>query len=639
MKDQKTQSTFLSRMGYKQKKIAVIVTASILLAAIVFGIVWACLDHSFRYDREDLTPYIGSINLSDIKNMNLSVETDISDDDVDKEIYTLLTKLNNASHYAKKNVPIKENHAVYMYYEVYQYKTEGTGESATTTKELIASSTAFNAKDNSYVFRIGAGDFCQFLENKILDSALVPEGKDSQLPLGSISRTDLNGAAYNEGDTLVIKLKGTYTDSSNNTQTFYKEQSVFFQTAVRNETGNLPYNAENKILTNNKTTVDDNAALVAALKNALADKKNGESVTVTLPVYIAKDASAPTDVTFTCEIESSFRASMFVMSWGVDEGSKGIDEKMTIKNNKGEKVEIDKDSSVEFRFIVEETLSLGKDTVTELAASDNSTTSEEKGFEVPESIADTDEAYAEAFEKYTFERLRDAYIADLRKNDAYKATVLDALWQEIYKKYTEGDGSVIIGYPEKEIESYYKTALNNYKYDYHSGNTAATLQKTYNTAEEYILVKVYGKTASDVKAMSKAEVETAIESLIKADAKKQIARRLVVYSLAQANEITMNRAERKGYLQRAEESMVSYYRSTYEAYVNYGLMEMSKEQIELAAKNAAKESVNALTDSYIRDAVYLEKVGELFLTDGDFPGVVFTRENSATDDEHAGHEH
>ncbi len=636
MKDQRTKSTFLSRFSPKQKKIAVIVTASILLAAIVFGIVWACLDHSFRYDREDLTPYIGSINLSDIKNMNLSVETDISDDDVDKEIYTLLTKLDNASHYAKKNLAIKENHAVYMYYEVYQYKTEGTGESATTTKELIASSTNFNDKDKSYVFRIGAGDFCLFLENKILNSALVPEGKDSQLPLGSISRNDVNGAAYNEGDTLVIKLKGTYTDSSNNTQTFYKEQSVFFQTAERNETGNSPYNADNKIITNNKTTVDDNAALVSALKTALADKKNGESFSFTLPVYVAKDATATTEVTFSGQIESSFRASMYVMEWVKSDTSAGIDEAMEIKNNKGEKVEIDKGSSIEFRFAVEETLSLNKETVTALAASDNSTTSEDKGFEVPDGIADTDEAYAEAFEKYTFERLRDAYIADLKKNDAYKATILDALWQDIYKKYTEGDGSVIISYPEKEIESYYKTALNNHKYDYHNGSSAATLQKTYNSAEEYILVKVYGKTASDVKAMSKAEIESTIESLIKADAKKQIARRLVVYSLAQANEITMDRNERKGYLQRAEESMVSYYRSTYEAYVNYGLMEMSKDQIELAAKNAAKESVNALTDSYIRDAVYLEKVGELFLTDGDFPGVVFTRENSATDD---GHEH
>ena len=86
MKDQKTQSTFLSRMGYKQKKIAVIVTASILLAAIVFGIVWACLDHSFRYDREDLTPYIGSINLSDIKNMNLLLEHLDDCDDV-SEVY------------------------------------------------------------------------------------------------------------------------------------------------------------------------------------------------------------------------------------------------------------------------------------------------------------------------------------------------------------------------------------------------------------------------------------------------------------------------------------------------------------------------------------------------------------------------
>ncbi len=635
MKDQKTQSTFLSRMGNKQKKIAVIVTASILLAAIVFGIVWACLDHSFRYDKKDLTPYIGSISVSDIKNMDLSVETDISDDDVDEEIYTLLTKLDNASHYAKTNLPIKENHAVYMYYEVYQYKTEGTGESATTKKELIVSSTAFNAKDNIYHFRIGAGDFSLFLENKILNSALVPEGKDDQLSLGSISRNDTNGASYNEGDTLVIKLKGTYTDSSNGTQNFYKENTIFFQSSDRTETGNQPYNADNTIIENYKTSVDDNAALVNALKAALAGKKNGESFSFTLPVYIAKDAAAPTNVTFEGTLESSFRASMFVMSWGVDEGTNGIDEKMEIKNNKGEKVEIDKDSSVEFRFIVEETLSLNKETVAALAASDNSATSEDKGFEIPEGIADTDEAYAEAFEKYTFERLRDAYIATLRENDTYKATVLDALWKEIYKKYTEGDGSVIIGYPEKEVESYYKTELNNYKYEYHSSASASTLQKSYSSVEEYILVKVYGKTASDVKAMSKADIETAIESLIKADAKKQIARRLVVYSLAQANGVTMNRDDRKDYLKKAEASLVSYYKSTYEAYINYGLMEkMSKEQIELAAKNAAKADADALTDSYIRDAVYLEKVGELFLTDGDFAGVVFTRENSATDDGH-----
>lgn len=638
MKDQKTQSTFLSRMGNKQKKITVIVTASILLAAIVFGIVWACLDHSFRYDREDLTPYIGSISISDIKNMNLSVETDISDDDVDKEIYTLLTKLENASHYAKKNVEIKENHAVYMYYELYQYKTEGTGESATTKKELIASSTLYNDKDKSYVFRIGAGDFCQFLETKMLDSKFVPEGKEGQPALGSISRNDMNGTAYNEGDTLVIKLKGTYTDGNGATQIFYKEQSVFFQPTERPDGSSDKnyFNASNELIENYKTGSDDNAALVAALKTALVGKKNGESFSFTLPVYAAKDHIETTNVTFEGKLESSFSASCYVMSWIKDDNNAGTDEKFTITNNKGSKVEIDKGSSVEFRFTVEETLSLGKETVEALADSDNSATSEDKGFEVPEGIADTDEAYAEAFEKYTFERLRDDYIANLKKNDTYKATILNALWQDIYKKYTEGDDSVILGYPEKEIESYYKTALNNYKYEYHSGSSASTLQKTYNSAEEYILVKVYGKTASDVKAMSKEEIASSIKSFIEADAKKQIARRLVVYSLAQANEITMDRDERKGYLQRAEEDMVNYYRSTYQAYVNYGLMEMSKDQIELAAKNAAKESVNNLTESYIRDAVYLEKVGELFLTDGDFPGVVFTRENSATDD---GHEH
>lgn len=636
MKDQRTQSTFLSRMGNKQKKIAVIVTASVLLAAIVFGIVWACLDHSFRYDKKDLTPYIGSINITDIKNMNLSVETDISDDDVDKEIYTLLTKLDNASHYTKKNVAMKENHAVYMYYELYQYKTEeGSTEQK---KELIASSTLFNDKDKSYIFRLGAGDFCQFLENKLLDSNFVPEGKEGQPSLGSISRNDVNNTGYNAGDTLVIKLKGTYTDGNGAQQTFYKEQSVFFQTDRPTENP-LAYNASNEFIENYKTGTDDNAALVAALKTALAGKKNGETFSFTIPVYAAKDHTSQTNVTFEGKLESSFSATSYVMSWIKDDNNAGTPEKFTITNNKGSKVEIDKGSSVEFRFTIEETLSLNMDTVTALAASDNSTTSEDKGFEIAEGLTATDEAYAEAFEKYTFERLRDAYIADLKKNDTYKATILDALWQEIYKKYTEGDGSVIIGYPEGEIESYYKTALNNYKYEYHSGSSAATLQKTYNSAEEYILVKVYGKTSSDVKAMSKAEIESSIKSFIEGDAKKQIARRLVVYSLAQANGITMDRAERKGYLQRAEESMVSYYRSTYQAYVNYGLMEMSKDQIELAAKNAAKESVNALTESYIRDAVYLEKVGELFLTDGDFPGVVFTRENSATDDEHEGHEH
>ncbi len=632
MKDQRTQSTFLSRMGHKQKKIAVIVTASVLLAAIVFGIVWACLDHSFRYDKKDLTPYIGSIKLEDIKNMNLSVETDISDDDVDKEIYTLLTKLENASHYAKRNVAMKENHAIYMYYELYQYKTEGE----TTTKELIASSTLFNDKDKSYVFRLGAGDFCQFLENKILDSNFVPEGKEGQPALGSITRNDTNSAPYNEGDTLVIKLKGTYTDGNGATQTFYKEQSVFFQTDRPTENA-AAYNASNELIENYKTGTDDNAALVSALKTALEGKKNGESFSFTIPVYAAKDHTEQTNVTFEGKLESSFNASCYVMSWIKDDNNAGTPEAITITNNKGSKVEIDKGSSVEFRFLVEETLSLNMDTVAALAASDNSATSEDKGFEIEEGLTATDEAYAEAFEKYTFERLRDTYIADLKTNDTYKATILDALWQDIYKKYTEGDDSVILGYPEGEIESYYKTALNNYKYEYHSGSSASTLQKTYNSAEEYILVKVYGKTSSDVKAMSKADIESSIKGFIEADAKKQIARRLVLYSLAQANGITMDRNERKGYLQRAEENMVSYYRSTYEAYVNYGLMEMSKDQIELAAKNAAKESVSALTESYIRDAVYLEKVGELFLTDGDFPGVVFTRENSATED--GGQEH
>ncbi len=647
------ESAKTKKLSQKQKKIIIIVTAAVLLAATVFGIVWASIDHSFRYDKKDLTPYIGTINLEDIKNMNLSVETDISDEDIAKEIYELLTKSDktgglkeNAKNFAKRNQVIKDGHAVYMYYQLYEIKKTGEGAAATTEKKLIASSTKFNNKDSATLFRIGSDEFCHFLEKQILDGNYIPEGKTDgdnvQRPLGNIlTRNDTKEAAYTEGDTLVISLKGTYTVNGEE-KTFYKKQSVFLQTGSRdsdvaNAAGLCYYNADNQFIDNMKSDVDDNKSLTDKLLAELTGKKNGEKVSFTLPMYIAKDNTAPTEVSFEAELESFFNAEMFVMSWIKEGSGKGIDETLTITGDDGKKVELAVGSSVEFRFIVENTLSLNKETVTQLALNDNATDSDEVGFEIPEGIADTDEAYASAFETYTFERLRDAYIANLKTEKTYEATILNALWEEIYKKYTEGDGSVIKDYPKGEIDSYYKTAMNNYKYEYFSGSSASTYQKTYKSGvEEYILVKVYGKTSSEVHEMTEKEINDAIRSYIEADAKKQISRRLVLFSLAQANGITMDRNDRKGYLQEAQDSIEAYYRTIYSLYGSGDGTKLSEDQINLYAKNAAKAEVDAMTDKYIREGVYLDKVGALFLTNGDFPGVVFTRENSAADD---GHDH
>ena len=113
-------------------RIAVIATAVLLLAAIVFGIVWSMIDHSYRYDRVDLAQFFADgknpfdyKTLEGLKKLPIKMETELTADKVNDQIETNLKGIPNVvATYGKKAANLSSMAAfpdvVYMFYEVYR---------------------------------------------------------------------------------------------------------------------------------------------------------------------------------------------------------------------------------------------------------------------------------------------------------------------------------------------------------------------------------------------------------------------------------------------------------------------------------------------------------------------------------------
>ena len=102
MKKNSNSAAGLSRPA----KIAIAATAIVLLAAIIFGVIWTSLDRSYRYDQVDLTQFYADgknpIDFETIKTLPIRLETDVSEEDITKQIGTNLTGLPAFETYKKK---------------------------------------------------------------------------------------------------------------------------------------------------------------------------------------------------------------------------------------------------------------------------------------------------------------------------------------------------------------------------------------------------------------------------------------------------------------------------------------------------------------------------------------------------------
>ena len=137
-------------------RIAVIATAVLLLAAIVFGIVWSAIDHSYRYDKVELGQFFANgknpfdyKTLEGLKLLPIKMETELTAEKVLDQIETNLKGIPNVvATFGKKDANLSGTIAfpdiVYMYYEVYRpTETEGNPDT------LLISNTNYVATPSS----------------------------------------------------------------------------------------------------------------------------------------------------------------------------------------------------------------------------------------------------------------------------------------------------------------------------------------------------------------------------------------------------------------------------------------------------------------------------------------------------------
>ena len=292
-----------------------------------------------------------------------------------------------------------------------------------------------------------------------------------------------------------------------------------------------------------------------------------------------------------------------------------LDEKVSYKDAEGASKELAKDSYVTFKVILERIVPLNEATVKKLAEKDEYTLDAS----LAEGDADKrDERYVTAYKKHVEEDLIAEYVTNIKKageNGApasIDAIVRDALWKKIAEQYAKTDA--MKDYPKKELKNYCKVELNNYEYDY---ETSSTNKKTYKTLDEYILRSVFGKSATDIEGWDAEKMESEAYALIEAEGKELIAKKIVLFALADTLDIEATRRERKEAKEEIyNEEYALYYNMYYNAFQGSSSSESeAKSTAHYYASMYAESARSSLTTSYLREYVVLGEVQKALVTD------------------------
>ncbi len=565
----------------KWGRIAILVGIGLLVAGLIFGLVWTNLDHSFRYDKEDLTPYLSQVKAEDcFLPIDLNY-TNVSGSVIAEAIANNIGSL-KAEDYPglkKTDLPMLADDYAYLYYQVYKLSAKN-GESEP-SKELLFENADFHKAENAEVVQLGKGDFCKLLEDWLVTNGVKP----SDTPIVRREKEKIPEAT----DTIVLTLKGTYGDKKSE----YKD---------------LTYNSA---YIKSDELIGKTAELNTKVREKLAGKKIGESLSFTLNLSVGT-------VTFTGKIEAAFSASE-------KEADIKLTEDLKYENEAGQEVIVDKDTTIRFVYLTEYFYRLDADTVKALYKDKNDV----KGFVEAEFESskeefpslDDNQRYARAYQVYMRDKLEgDDIAAQKKENDTYASDIKAALWEQICKQYATE--SYIKEYPAGVVESYYKTAMENYRYQYNSGSVSKT---TYPTIEKYILHELEADSEYSDKKTT-AELNAIIKAKLEANGREQTARKLVLFSLLNDLGHEITKAELQEKEDEIYESYVDYYTNLYTMYSSAGITEMTKEQVTATAKSYAQSSVDSLSASYLRESVAMDVVLEHFLTgeEGSFDYTLIT---------------
>ncbi len=596
-----------SKKQKKSKKWLIGGIALLLLSAIVFGIVWSSVDHSFRYDKKDLSPYFDAsvLDLEALKALDLEIKTNVNTSSVAAKIEEKIKALDvsvlnsikvDKIQNAKQNDEKVFNDLVWMYYEVGALENEND-----TTPEVISPLTNLKlaAKDGATVVRLGTGSYSSVFEKIIMNNANFST---------DFTRITDEDDPYTEGYNLVLTGKATYNNGTSDVE-YAKFTDLYYYYAPAatpapaeegDSEGTAPDDEGFVSEYKSASTLGKTAAADDAFRAALdaSGKKVGETVTFTIAETID---SVERQIKFELKVTSAVKAE-------VKEMIVKLDEKVSYKDAEGASKELAKDSYVSFRVILERIVPLNEPTVKKLAEKDEYTLDAS----LAEGDADkADERYVTAYKKHVEEDLIAEYVTSIKKTGengapaSIDAIVRQALWDEIAKSYAKTDA--MKDYPARELKNYCKVELNNYEYDY---ETSATNKKTYATLEDYILRSVFGKSATDIQGWDADKKESEVYALIEAEGKELIARKLVLFSLAEKLDVEATRKERKAAKQEIyDEEYSLYYDMYYNAFKGSSSSDSeAKSTAHYYASMYADSALGSLTASYLREYVTLNEV-------------------------------
>lgn len=591
-----------SKKQKKSKKWLIGGIALLLLCAIVFGIVWSSIDHSFRYDKKDLSPYFDAsvLNLEALKALDLEIKTNVNKTSVaakiEEKIKALSTTALNSVKVDKivnaKTTGDTFNDVVWMYYEVASVKDDKG-----TEPSVIASLTNLKlaAKDGATAVRLGTGSYSSTFEKILMNNANF-----------STAFTRLTDAddPYTEGFNLVLTGKATYNNGTSDVE-YAKFTDLYYYyapaTAPVTEGEGEDEDAGHVADYKSASTLGKTAAADTAFKAALdaSGKKVGETITFTITETID---SVEREIKFELKVNAAVKAE-------VKEMIVKLDEKVSYKDAEGASKELAKDSYVSFRVILERIVPLNEKTVKELAKAEEGYTLDAS---LDEGDADkADERYVTAYKKHIEDILIKEYVTNIKKageNGApasIDAIVRNALWTKIAETYAKTDA--MKGYPEKELKRYCKVELNNYEVDY---ETSSTNKKTYATLEDYILRSVFGKSATDIQGWDAAKKESEAYALIEAEGKELIAKKIVLFALADMMGIEADRGERKDAKEEIYNEEYSYYYSLFYNSSSGSTTNESeaKSTAHYYASMYADSAIASMTTSYLREYVVMNEV-------------------------------
>ena len=605
-------------------RIAVIATAVLLLAAIVFGIVWSAIDHSYRYDKVELGQFFAEgknpfdyKTLEGLKKLPIRMETELTEAKVLDQIEANLKGIPNAvATFGKKGDEANLTSTIafpdiaYMFYEVYK-PTETDGNPDTllisntnyvATPASGAALTADNAAAGATVVRIGSGKLNTLIETWMKNH---PEFGTK------VTRVFDKDTVVADGYTYVIDVKGEYTTTTKDAdgndketkKTYVALTNYYYQPKpVPTPDGAKVYYSGNEKVLTDKTAYDSSikkadAALIAKVNEEAAKlTKIGEEIKFSGDYKIdTGNDTYLTNVTIT--LKAAFLAEQKEATIDLDQDDSLVDKDgnkltFTYKDTAAGKDVTLETGKLKVRLTVETVLSLDKATVTEL-------TEEAAGFRKP--TTDDNEAYAANYVLFVKDDMMADAIAKAKKSDSYLSTLRSTLWHEIVDIYAADH--VITTLPEEVYEELYESTM-----EYHEATYSEQYTASYSSLEEYILKAVYeDEDAAKLSAAAQAEK---VDEYIAKDLRESIAEKIILFAIAEQAGLEVSNSEIRAYKKEYRESVYNTYFSYYKAI--YGST-MSEGEIKLQCKDVAKEMANSYEKTYYRESVMLRKVQELLI--------------------------